>query len=165
MADRRVIEGNKQITKERFGIVVSRYNETITDNLLAGALATLATHGATEDHVFVARVPGAWELPIAAQRLLESGEYAAVLCLGAVIKGETTHDTYINWQVSRSLGQLALDHKTPVLFGLLTCQTIEQAKNRSRPPGSADSRGRFGNKGSECAEAAVEIVTLLRDLD
>jgi 6,7-dimethyl-8-ribityllumazine synthase len=152
----KVIEGDQSVTNERFGIIVSKYNGTITEKLLEGAIATLIERGATERQIDVARVPGAWEIPIAAQRLLATGDYAAILCLGAVIKGETTHDTYINGQVSLSLGQLALEAKTPVLFGLLTCQTIEQAKNRAG--------GRVGNKGCECAEAAVEMVSLLRQI-
>ena len=152
----KVIEGDQRVTNEHFGIVVSKYNGTITEKLLEGAIATLTERGAIAEQIDVVRVPGAWEIPIAAQRMLGSGDYAAILCLGAVIKGETTHDTYINQQVSGSLGQLALETKTPVLFGLLTCQTIEQAKNRAG--------GRVGNKGSQCAEAAVEMVSLLRQL-
>jgi 6,7-dimethyl-8-ribityllumazine synthase len=162
----RVIEGNKRLTDkrvtdervadERFGIVVSRYHATITEKLLEGAIVTLTAMGAAEAQIDVAHVPGAWEIPIAAQRMLETRQYDAVLCLGAVIKGETTHDAYISQQVSLSLGRLALDMKTPVLFGLLTCQTMEQAKNRAG--------GRVGNKGAECAEAAVEMVSLLRQI-
>ncbi len=152
-----VWEGDKQSTDERFGIVVARFNSAITEKLLEGAMATLQQNGVDGSRIDVARVPGAWELPVPTQRLLEKGSYAAVICLGAVIRGETTHDQYINSQVSMSLGQLALQFRRPVLFGLLTCQTIEQAQNRAG--------GRVGNKGSDCAEAALEMVSLLRQMD
>jgi 6,7-dimethyl-8-ribityllumazine synthase len=101
-------------------------------------------------------VPGAWEIPLIAERLAESESYVAVICLGAVIKGETTHDEHINRQVSLSLGQLALVTGLPVLFGVLTCNTLEQAIHRSG--------GNVGNKGIECAEAALEMVRLLGKL-
>ena len=104
----------------------------------------------------VAWVPGAWELPLVAQRFAQSGEYSAVLCLGAVIRGETSHDQHINRQVSMSLGQIALDTGVPVLFGVLTCNTLEQALNRVG--------GNAGHKGVECAEAALEMADLLDKL-
>lgn len=151
-----LFEGAGHPADARFALVVSRYNHTITEKLLEGAIETLTSSGVDHASIDVARVPGAWELPIAAQRMIDRGGYDAVICLGAVIRGETTHDTYINQQVSASLGQLALQAKLPVLFGLLTCQTIEQAKNRAG--------GRVGNKGAECASAALEMVSLLRRL-
>ena len=101
-------------------------------------------------------MPGAWEIPLVAQRLARSKKFAAILCLGAVIKGETTHDEHINRQVSLSLGQIALETGVPVLFGVLTCNTLEQAIHRSG--------GNVGNKGVECAEAALEMVRLLPKL-
>lgn len=138
----------------RFAVVVSRYNDSITRKLLDGALATLGSHRVDENEIDVAWVPGAWEIPVVAQRLARSGRYVAVVCLGAVIRGETTHDQYINQQVSHSLGQISLDANIPVLFGVLTCNTMEQAIHRSG--------GNVGNKGSECAEAALEMVHLFR---
>ena len=141
---------------ERFAIVVSRYNESITGKLLAGAVETLTKHGVADEAIDVAWVPGAWEIPLVAKRLAESEEYVAVLCLGAVIRGETTHDEHINRQVSNSLGQIALESGLPVLFGVLTCNTLEQAIHRSG--------GNVGNKGVECAESALEMVRLLSDL-
>jgi 6,7-dimethyl-8-ribityllumazine synthase len=138
----------------RFAIVVSRYNDSITRKLLGGALETLKSAGVNDDELDVAWVPGAWEIPVVAQRLARSGRYVAVICLGAVIKGETTHDQYINQQVSHSLGQISLEANIPVLFGILTCNNMEQAIHRSG--------GNVGNKGSECAEAALEMVNLLR---
>lgn len=140
----------------RYAIVVSKYNQSITGNLLRGAVETLTAKGVADSDIEVAWVPGAWELPLIAQEFAESQRFAAILCLGAVIKGETTHDEHINRQVSLSLGQLALDHQLPVLFGVLTCNTLEQALHRSG--------GNVGNKGVECAEAALEMVALLRSL-
>lgn len=141
---------------ERYAIVVSRYNESITKNLLSGAVTTLLDHSVADEDIDVAWVPGAWEIPLVAKRLAFSEEYVAVLCLGAVIRGETTHDEHINRQVSHSLGQLALESGIPVLFGVLTCNTLEQAIHRSG--------GNVGNKGVECAEAALQMVRLLEDL-
>lgn len=137
-----------------FAIVVARYNSNITDKLLEGATATLAKAGVADDRVDVARVPGAWELPIVAARLARSGRYLGVLCLGAVIRGETTHDQYINQQVSAALGHLAVQTEVPILFGVLTCNTLEQAIHRSG--------GNVGNKGAECAEAALEMADLMQ---
>ncbi len=139
------------------GVVVSNYNTAITNRLLEGALKTLVEGGVVEDDIHVAWVPGAWELPVAAQRLARRDEIKAVICLGAVIQGETTHDQYINHQVSASLGQLALEQDLPVLFGVLTCQTLEQALNRAG--------GSMGNKGSECAKAALEMMGLFEVIE
>jgi len=138
-------------------VVVSRYNTAITNRLLEGALETLAEEGVAEDDIHVAWVPGAWELPVAAQRLARRDEIKAVICLGAVIQGETTHDRFINQQVSGSLGRLALQYDLPVLFGVLTCQTLEQALNRAG--------GSMGNKGSECAKAALEMMGLFEVIE
>ena len=139
-----------------FAIVVSQYNETITRRLLDGALSTLRNANVDEENIDVAWVPGAWELPVAAHHLAHSERYAAILCLGAVIRGETTHDQYINHQVSQSLGRIALESGIPVLFGVLTCNTLEQALQRAG--------GNQGNKGAECAEAALKMVSLLGKL-
>lgn len=151
-----ILEGNSGPVTGRFAIVVSRYNEHITGKLLAGAVTTLREAGVADDAIDVAWVPGAWEIPLIAQRLARSHQYLAVLCLGAVIKGETTHDEHINRQVSLSLGQIALETGLPVLFGVLTCNTLEQAIHRSG--------GNVGNKGVECAQAAFEMVRLLARL-
>lgn len=149
-------EGNSGPVTGSFAIAVSRYNEHITSKLLNGAVETLQSAGVKDDAIHVAWVPGAWELPLVAQRFAESGQYAAILCLGAVIKGETTHDEHINRQVSLSLGNISLETGIPVLFGVLTCNTVEQAIHRSG--------GNVGNKGQECAEAALEMVRLLGKL-
>lgn len=149
-----IIEGRAVGGEGRFSIVVSRYNETITSRLLSGAVETLRAHGVGDDAIDVAWVPGAWEIPLVASRQAASGRYAAVLCLGAVIRGETTHDQHINRAVSGELARLAIDSGVPVLFGLLTCDTLEQAIHRSG--------GNVGNKGSECATAGLEMADLLR---
>jgi 6,7-dimethyl-8-ribityllumazine synthase len=141
---------------DRFGIVVARWNEAITKKLLDGALATLARHGVADDAVDVAWVPGSFEIPLAAQRMAASGEYVAVLCLGAVIRGETSHDQHINRAVSLAMTQIALTTNVPVLFGVLTCETMEQAIHRAG--------GNVGNKGVECAEAALHMAGLLKNL-
>jgi 6,7-dimethyl-8-ribityllumazine synthase len=136
-----------------FAIVVSRYNAAITDKLLAGAVATLVERGIAEKRIHVAYVPGAWEIPLAAARFAQSGQYAAVLCLGAVIRGETTHDQHINRSISAALCEMSVSTGVPVLFGVLTCKTVEQALQRSG--------GAKGNKGVECAEAALAMTGLL----
>ena len=148
--------GDKETGAARMAVVVSRYNETITQQLLLGALHTLAKYGVSDDHVEVVWVPGAWEIPLAAALAVKSRRFAAIICLGAVIRGETTHDQYINRFVSQSLGQLALDYGIPVSFGVLTCNSLEQALQRAG--------GTVGNKGIEAAEAALEMTSLLRDL-
>jgi 6,7-dimethyl-8-ribityllumazine synthase len=152
----RILDGKSGGISGRFAIVVSRYNEPITSKLLAGAVETLHAGGVADEAIDVAWVPGAWEIPLVAAKLARSQRYVAVLCLGAVIRGETTHDEHINRQVSLSLGQLALDTGLPVLFGVLTCNTLEQAIHRAG--------GNVGNKGQECAAAALEMVRLLGKL-
>ena len=152
----RQLEGKAGQTPGRIGIVVSRYNDQITGNLLDGALQTLAEHDVPEQAITVAWVPGAWEVPIVADRLARCGDFAAVICLAAVIRGETSHDQYINQQVSQSLGRIALESGIPTMFGVLTCHSLEQAIQRSG--------GRVGNKGSECALAALEMADLMRQL-
>ena len=152
----RVFEGQTDSSEGRFAIVVSRYNQNITGKLLTGAVETLTAAGVADEAINVAWVPGAWELPVIAKQWAATGDYDAVLCLGAVIRGETTHDQYINQQVSQSLGQIALEFNLPVLFGVLTCNSLEQAIHRSG--------GNVGNKGAECAEAALEMTSLLRKL-
>lgn len=152
-----VFEGKVDDSQDcRFAIVVARYNESITSKLLNGAIDTLQQHGVNEQSIGVAWVPGAWEIPVVAAKLARSGNYSAVLCLGAVIRGETSHDQHINRQVSLSLGSLAVETGIPVLFGVLTCNSLEQAIHRSG--------GNVGNKGVECAEAALELVSLLGKL-
>jgi len=141
---------------DRFAIVVAQWNRSVTGKLLDGAVATLREAGIPEDHVDVVWVPGSWEIPLVAQRMAASLRYAAVLCLGAVVRGETSHDQHINRGVSLAISQIALQFDLPVLFGILTCESMEQAVDRAG--------GKHGNKGSECAEAALHMVGLLKNL-
>jgi 6,7-dimethyl-8-ribityllumazine synthase len=142
--------------QDRFAIVVAAWNRSITDKLVAGALSTLEAGGVAASQIDVVWVPGAWEIPLVAQRLAQRGSYAALITLGAVIRGETTHDQHLNRGVSLALVEISLAADLPVLFGVLTCNSLEQAIHRSG--------GNVGNKGSECAEAALEMVGLLKQL-
>ncbi|MES1213681.1 MAG: 6,7-dimethyl-8-ribityllumazine synthase [Singulisphaera sp.] len=146
-------QGEAKGTSAEIAIVISRYNESVTGRLLSGALETLASRGIADQQITVAWVPGAFELPVVAGRLAASERFAAVICLGAVIRGETTHDQHINRAVSLELSALSVRTGVPVLFGLLTCDSLEQAIHRSG--------GNVGNKGSDCAEAALEMIDLL----
>ena len=135
---------------KRFAVVVSRYNETITEKLLVGAIDKLREYGISDEQIEIYRVPGAWEIGLAARFALESA--SAVICLGAVIRGETTHDVHINTTVSSILGELMSETGKPVSFGVLTCNNLEQAIQRSG--------GSVGNKGHEAVDAAVEMLRL-----
>lgn len=148
--------GEQKSRGGRFAVVVSRYNEFVTKRLLDGAVETLIAGGVPEANIDVAWTPGAFEIPVTAGQMAESGMYAAVLCLGAVIRGETTHDQHISRSVSHFIAEISVHTGVPVLFGVLTCDTVEQAINRSG--------GTKGNKGVECAQAAMEMVSLLRKL-
>ena len=128
------------------------FNSAVTSRLLAGAMDALAQAGVAKDHTHVVRVPGAFEIPVVAQRLAQSGKYHAVICLGAVIRGETPHFEYISAEVARSIGEVALDCELPVIFGVLTTDTVDQANERS----VIDGR----NKGFEAGVAAVEMARL-----
>ena len=150
-------EGTLQAGDEHFAVVVSRFNETVTRRLLDGAVETLHHHGVSDERISVAWVPGAFEIPLVANQLATSGRYASVLCLGAVIKGETTHDEYINQQVSRALMSIGLRSGVPILFGVLTCQTMEQALDRAG--------GKVGNKGSDAARAAIEMANVVKRIN
>src|SRR4051794_5334390 len=143
-------------SKDRVGIVVARWNEPITRKLLDGAVAKLRERGVSDDMIDVAWVPGAMEIPLAAKRLAGLRRYQAIICLGAVIQGETSHDRHINRAVSTAITRLSIDANIPVLFGVLTCETMEQAIHRSG--------GNVGNKGAEAAEAAVQMVGLLKNI-
>ena len=164
----KIYEGKLAVSKGRFAIVVSRFNESITSRLLDGAVETLVSHGVDEGNIDVAWVPGAFEIPVVAEHFAATIKYQAVICLGAVIRGETTHDQHINRAVSIKLADIGIHHSLPVLFGLLTCNTLEQAIARSG--GQAATTGKdvagahVGNKGVDCAEAALEMVDLIAKL-
>ncbi len=163
-----IFEGDTTAGKGRFAVVVSRFNESVTARLLDGAVATLTSHGVAEESIDVAWVPGAFEIPTVANRMAASGRYAAVICLGAVVRGETTHDQHINRAVSTALTEIGIRYGLPVLFGVLTCNTLEQAIARSggqtATTGKDQPESRVGNKGIDCALAALEMVDLLAKL-
>ncbi len=152
----------------RFAVVVARFNESITTNLLNGAVETLKSHGVADDRIDVAWTPGAFEIPTVANQLAASGRYAAVICLGAVIRGETTHDQHINRAVSAALCEIGVHYGLPVLFGILTCNTLDQAIARSG--GASATSGKdgadvhLGNKGVDCALAAIEMIDLMKKI-
>jgi 6,7-dimethyl-8-ribityllumazine synthase len=152
----------------RFAVVVARFNESITSRLLEGAVQTLVAHGVADQRIDVAWTPGAFEIPTVANRLAASGRYAAVICLGAVIRGETTHDQHINRAVSSALCEIGVHYGLPVLFGILTCDTLDQAVARSggllATTGKDAANASLGNKGVDCALAALEMVDLLAKL-
>ena len=153
-----LIDGSSaNISDSSVAIVVSKYNHNITNKLLDGAVECLMESGIEDPNIHIAWVPGAWEIPVVADRFARSKKFDAVVTLGAVIKGETSHDQHINQQVSQSLGRISLETAVPVLFGVLTCNSLEQAIHRSG--------GNMGNKGAECATAAIEMIRLLREMD
>ena len=140
----------------RFALLVSRFNEFVTGKLLAGAVDALTRHGVAEDDIDVVWSPGSFEIPLLAKRLAGSGAYAAVVCLGAVIRGGTDHYEYVASEVSKGVAQVSLETAVPCIFGVLTCDTLEQAVERSG--------AKAGNKGSDAAVAAVEMTNLLAQL-
>ena len=152
----RVIEGNIVAKDVRIGIVVARFNEFITAKLLGGAIDGLKRHDVNEDNIDVAWAPGAFEIPLIAQKMAVSGKYDAVLCLGAVIRGATSHYDYVCSEVSKGVAQVSLQSGVPVMFGILTTDNIEQAIERA---GS-----KAGNKGYDCATGAIEMINLLRQM-
>lgn len=150
------LEGNLRADDKRFGIVIARFNSFIVERLLEGALDTLQRSGATADDIAVARVPGAFEIPLVARKMAASGRYDAVICLGAVIRGATSHYDLVANEAAKGIAQAGMETGVPILFGVLTTDTIEQAIERA---GS-----KAGNKGSESALAAIEMVNLLAAL-
>ena len=160
-------EGQPHAADGSYAIVVARFNQSITDRLLDGAVSTLREHGVADERIDVARVPGAFEIPTVAARLARSGRYAAVICLGAVIRGQTTHDQHINRALGNTLAALGAETGVPVIFGVLTCNTLEQAVARSGgqvTTGKDVERAKLGNKGIDSALAALEMVDLMKQL-
>ena len=149
-------EGSLVAEGLRFGIVASRFNDLITRRLVSGALDVLARHGAAEEKIEIAWVPGAFELPLAAQRLAESGRYDAVICLAAVIRGATPHFEYVAAEVAKGVAQASLRTGTPVIYGVVTADTIEQAVERAGT--------KAGNRGADAARSAIEMANLMRSL-
>ncbi len=152
----KILEGQLLAEGLRFAIVVSRFNDFICSRLVEGAMDALKRHGASEKQVVLVKVPGAFETPLAAKKLAESGNYDAVICLGAVIRGATPHFDYVAAEVSKGIANVALESNVPVTFGVLTTDTLEQAIERA---GS-----KAGNKGVEAAMAAIEMANLYKAL-
>ncbi len=141
----------------RFGIVVARFNEFISSKLLGGALDALRRHGCEDDQIQVAWVPGAFEIPLVAKKMAQSGKFDAVLCLGAVIRGSTPHFDYVASEVAKGVAQVGLSTDVPTIFGVLTTDTIEQAVERAGT--------KAGNKGAEAAVTGIEMANLLREIE
>lgn len=153
----KIYEG-KLVSKEiKVGIVAARFNEFITGKLVEGALDGLKRHDVQEENVSLAWVPGAFEIPLIASKMAKSGKYDAVICLGAVIRGSTSHYDYVCSEVSKGVASVALNSDIPVMFGVLTTENIEQAIERA---GS-----KAGNKGFDCAVGAIEMVNLIRQIE
>jgi 6,7-dimethyl-8-ribityllumazine synthase len=151
-----MVEGNLTAKGFAFGIVASRFNDFITARLLDGALDALRRHGADEDKITVARVPGSFEIPLVAKRMAASRQYDAVICLGTVIRGATPHFEYIAGEVAKGVAMAGLETGVPIAFGVLTTDSIEQAVERAGT--------KAGNKGFDAACAAIEMANLLREL-
>ena len=153
----KTFEGSLVAGKMKVGIVAARFNEFITGKLLSGALDGLSRHGVEGDDIDVAWVPGAFEIPLIASKMAKSGKYDAVICLGAVIRGSTSHYDYVCAEVSKGIATVSLNSDVPVMFGVLTTDTIEQAIERAGT--------KAGNKGYDCALGAVEMVNLIRAIE
>jgi len=150
------IQGILSATDATFAIVVSRFNDLITSKLVEGALNTITRLGGDENKVDVVWVPGSFEIPLAASKLAATGKYSAVICVGAVIQGATTHHEYINSQVAAGIMKITQETGVPVTFGIITCESMDQALDRAG--------GKVGNKGTEAALAAIEMVNLLKQI-
>lgn len=157
MSEIKVIEGNLSVGNAKFVIVASRFNHFVVENLTQGAIDTLQRHGVNATNISVVRVPGAFELPLAAQQIIDNKLGDAVIALGAVIRGGTPHFEYVCAECTRGLGDVALKSRVPVAFGLLTTDDIEQAMDRAG--------GKVGNKGEEAAMAALEMLSVLKEIN
>lgn len=153
----KVFEGRYSGQGKKFGIVVSRFNEFITSKLLTGALDALKRHEVNEDDIEIAWTPGAFELPLLAKKMAQKGKYDAVICLGAVIRGETSHYDYVCNEAAKGIAQVGLQTGTPVLFGLVTTENVEQAVNRAGT--------KSGNKGFDAALSALEMVNVIDEVE
>jgi 6,7-dimethyl-8-ribityllumazine synthase len=153
----KTLEGKMTAREIRIGIVAARFNEFITSRLVGGALDGLRRHDVGEDSIDVAWVPGAFEIPLIAKKMAKSGKYDAVICLGAVIRGSTSHYDYVCNEVSKGIAAVSMETEVPVMFGVVTTENIEQAIERAGT--------KAGNKGYDCALGAIEIVNLIRTMD
>ncbi len=152
----KIYEGSFNAEGLKFGIVVSRFNHFIADKLLSGAMDAIYRHGGSEEDISIFRVPGSFEIPSVANKLVESGKYDAVICLGVLIRGDTPHFDYIAGEVSKGIANIAINSGIPVLFGVITADSIEQAIERAGT--------KQGNKGFDAAMAAIEMANLFKNL-
>jgi len=152
----KTIQGNVTAQGLKFGIIAARFNDFITGRLVEGALDGLQRHGANEGDIEIVKVPGAYEIPLAAKMLAQSKKYDAIICLGAVIRGATPHFEYVSAEVSKGIASVSLDSNVPVIFGVLTTDTIEQAIERAGT--------KSGNKGWDAALSAIEMANLMRQI-
>lgn len=152
----KILQGNLVSKGKKYAIIVARFNEFITNKLLSGALDALDRHGVEDDNIHIAWVPGAFEIPIAAQKFAKSGKYDAVICLGAVIRGATSHYDYVCNEVSKGIAQVGLATGVPTIFGIVTTDNIEQAIERAGT--------KSGNKGYDAATTAIEMVNLFDNI-
>ena len=150
------IEGDFSPPAGRFAIIAARFNAVVVDRLVDGATEGLKRHGVAEANIDLVRVPGSYEIPLIAQKLGTSGKYVAVICLGAVVRGDTDHYDYVAGGAANGIANAALNTGVPIIFGILTCETMEQAMNRAG--------GKAGNKGFEAAVTAIEMANLLKKL-
>ena len=148
----RILEGDLTVKDQRFAVVRSRFNDFVTAKLMTGCVDTLTRHGCKEENITEVRVPGSFEIPLAARKLADSGDYDAVICLGCLIRGQTPHFDYLAAEVTKGVAQVALDSGIPVAFGIITADTLEQAVERAG--------AKAGNKGTDAANAAIELVNL-----
>ena len=153
----RIYEGQLVATDEKFCIIIARFNDFIGSKLLDGAVDELKRHGVKNENIDVVKVPGAFEIPVVAQKVAKSGKYNAVITLGAVIKGSTPHFDYVSAEVSKGVASVSLSTGVPVIFGVLTTDSIEQAIERAGT--------KAGNKGSDAAKTAIEMANLVRTLN
>ncbi len=156
MSQIKTFEGDMIVRDTRFALLVARFNSFVVESLLDGAIDTLTRHGAEEKDLHVIRVPGAFEMPLAAQRLAASGDYDAIIALGAVIRGGTPHFEYVAGECTKGLASVSMQHDIPMAFGVLTVDSIEQAIERAGT--------KAGNKGGEAALSAIEMVSLFKRL-
>ena len=152
----KTLEGQLKADNLKFGIVVGRFNEFISSKLLSGSIDCLVRHGADNEDITVAWVPGAFEIPLVAKKMAATGKYDAVICLGAVIRGATPHFDYVCAEVSKGIASVSMQYETPVSFGVLTTENIEQAVERAGT--------KAGNKGVDAAMAAIEMADLLKNI-
>ena len=156
MAAYRTVQGKLDAKGLKVAVIASRFNDFITDRLIDGAVDCLVRHGAQEDQITVYRVPGSFELPLAAKKVVSAGNVDAVICLGALIRGQTPHFDFIASEVTKGIAQISLDSGVPVTFGVITADSLEQAVDRAG--------AKVGNKGFEAASGAIEMVNLIREL-